>query len=584
MKTKKVIKKFLLDKSRTKLLRDKYIFLLIMLSLVLLASTVRFGMRTYKIPEWDEQHYMRMATEFYRLIKDPSFETPYKMLQVVPFRQPGYPLLILPFLLIFGLSNSYFWGIFTNGLLYIVSIFGIFFIARNFMSKQASFMASVIFAFYGWTLLHLDLTYSETATSAFIILTILFLIESNFFQIKKYSILFGIFLGLGLLVKWITAVFVLGPLIYVLYQILKKRLFKRKKTIKYLGLAFIIALVISIYPYLQNNYWIFQYFYGHRAGGPMWLIVPEQERNPISVYSLTFYLNSFAQLGIFPSLLIIFGFVLALKRKSNLKPILFTVIISYLFSAFALLKAERHIIPIYPYLAILSASVFDYIRNIRLKISIIIFILILSIFSFLGSVWGRGPMKKSLYSLPIELPFGQLRKIYLTTFSRQPYIYKISGREVLDFIEKDSKKNGIVDPQITSLFYFRPLDEPLMSYNLYNLEKPLAINNFVGTVIGNSDKETNYIIQVAFKNADYVLIKTGKKVDDYFSEINYRTLKTLIVLFDNSDIKKHFSKEAVFWINQDSSEVTVLKKKREMSKEELEGVRLRFSEILKTIK
>lgn len=414
MVIKKIIKK---------LKHDKYIFLLTILSFVFLASVVRYGLRSFKIPEWDEQHYMRMATEFYRLIKyHLSFNTPYDMLQVVPFRQPGYPFLIVPFLFIFGLSNSYFWGIFVNGLLYVASILGIYFITRNFLSKLASFLASFIFAFYGWTLLHLHLTYSETATSAFTIWTILFLIKSNYFQNRKYSLLFGLFLGLGLLVKWIVIVYVLGPLLYVFYQIIRKQTLKKKALLIHAGLAFVIAIVVSFYPYYQNYYWIFQYFYGHREGGPMWQIVSEQERNPLSVYSLTFYLNSFAQLGIFYFILIIVGFIMSFRKKSNLKPILLTVIISYFFSAFALLKAERHIIPIYPYLAILSASIFDYITNKRFKILLVAFTLILSITSFIGSVWGKGPMKQSLYSLPIELPFGQMKKIYLTTFGRPPYI------------------------------------------------------------------------------------------------------------------------------------------------------------------
>ncbi len=566
------------------IIAHKYIYLLTILSLVLLASVVRFGLRTYKVPEWDEQHYMRMTTEFYRLIKyNLSFNTPYEMLQVVPFRQPGYPLLILPFLFIFGLSNSYFWGIFTNGLLYVVSIFGIYFLAKNFLSKLASFLAAFIFALYGWTLLHLHLTYSETAASAFAIWTIFFLIKSNLFQNRRYSLLFGLFLGLGLLVKWITLVYVLGPLFFVLYQILKRRLFKKKEVLTAGILAFFIALIVSFYPYYQNYYWIFQYFYGHRVGGPMWQIVAEQERNPLSAYSLTFYLNSFSQLGIFYFILIVAGFILALRKKSNLKPILLVVLISYFFSVFALLKAERHIIPIYPYLAILSASVFDYVKNKTFKILLISFIIILSIASFLGSVWGKGPMKQSLYSLPIELPFGQMKKIYLTTFSRPPYIYKISGKEILDFIEKDSKNNGIENPQVLSLFYFRPLDEPLMTYNLYNYEKPLAINNFVGTVINDPDREAEYIVQSAFKNADYILAKSGKKTDNYFSEINYKTLKAAIALFENyASMPDFYEEKAKIWINQDSSEVFIFKKKRQISDTELERMKLKLSEILKT--
>ncbi|MBI4092107.1 MAG: glycosyltransferase family 39 protein, partial [Candidatus Levybacteria bacterium] len=278
---------------------DKYLILLGIISILFLASVVRYTLRTFKIPEWDEQHYMRMATEFYRLLQNPTADTINQMLSVVPFRQIGYPLLILPFLMIFGLSNSYFWGIFTNGLLYIATIFGIYFLTRQYLSSLSSFLASIIFAFYGWTLWHVHLTYSETAVSAFAVWTIFFLIKSDLFRNKKYSILFGIFLGLGLLVKWIVLVYVAGPLLYIFYRILKDHLFKNKKVLIYGTAAFLIAFVISFYPYFHNSYWISQYFYGHRVGGPMWLIVAPEERNPLSLYSLTFYLNSFSQLGIF---------------------------------------------------------------------------------------------------------------------------------------------------------------------------------------------------------------------------------------------------------------------------------------------
>lgn len=562
--------------------KNKYLVLLAIISVALLASVVRYGLRTWKIPEWDEQHYMRMATEFYRLIRyNFSLNTPHEMLQIVPFRQPGYPLLMLPFLLIFGLSKAYFWGIFTNGLLYIATIFGIYFVSNNFLSRTASFLAAIIFAFYGWTLLHLHLTFSETASSAFAIWAVLFLIKSNFFKVRKYSLLFGLLLGFSLLIKWTTVVFILGPLFYVIYKILRDKSSKKKETLNNIFLAFIITLVISFYPYFQNYYWVFQYFYGHRSGGPMWQIVSEQERNPISSYSLTYYLNTFSQLGIFHFILIVTGFILAIHRKSNLKPILLSVLISYFFFVFSLLKAERHIIPIYPYLAILSASVIDYIKNKNLKFLLIAFILILSGFSFLGSVWGKGPMRESLASLSIELHFGQLKKIYLTTISSPPYIYKISGKEILDYIGKDSKSNGIKNPQILSLFYFRPLDEPLMTYNLYNQEKTLSINNFIGTTINKPESQAGYLLGV-IKNSDYILTKSGQRIDEHFPKENYETIKALIDLFDNHfKFKDYYEEKTKIWIYQDSSEVTIFKKKREIPSLELEEMRLKLVEILK---
>ncbi len=562
---------------------DRYLFFLTIISIVLLASVVRYGLRTYKVPEWDEQHYMRMSTEFYRMIKNNfSLTTPYQMLQVVPFRQPGYPLLIVPFLMLFGLSNSYFWGIFTNGLLYAASIFGIYFLARNFLSKFPSFAAAVMFAFYGWTLLHLHLTFSETASSAFTIWTLFFLVKSNLFQNKKNSILFGVFLGLGMLVRWVIAMYILGPLLFVLYLLIKKRLFKKKKVVIHFCMAFLIALVVSFYPYLQNSYWIFQYFYGHHVGGLMWQALPQQESNPFFIYSLTFYINTFAQLGIFFFTLIIAGFVLALRKESNMKLILSVVVIGYLFSVLAPIKGERYIVPIFPYLAILSASVFEYVKNRRFYLLLVYFAIVLSVVSFLGSVWGKGPMRESLASLPIELPFGQWKRIYLTTISKPPYIYKISGKEILDIITKDSKTSGIKNPQVLSLFYYRPLDEPLMTYNLYNEENPLQINNLIGTVITNPEGQATYIINI-IKNSDYVLTKSGQRADNSFLEINYRTLKALIALFDNNlNISDYWEEEAKVWINQDSSTVTIFKKIREISPQDLEKMRLKFVEILTT--
>lgn len=568
-----------------KVLPYKYTIFLSVLSLVLLASVVRYATRTYKVPEWDEQHYMGMATGFYRLIKyHLSFNTPYQMLQIVPFRQLGYPLLILPFLFIFGLSHSYFWGIFTNGLLYIATIFGIYFLAKIYLSKLSAFISAVIFAFYGWTLVHLHLTYSETASSAFIVWTLFFLIKSNLFRDKKYSLLFGVFLGLGLFVRWVIIVYISIPLIYVLYQLFKQRIFNRKILFN-IAISFLISFLISFYQYIQNFYWMLQYFYSVRIGSDVWRALPKQETNPLSFYSLTFYLNTFSQLGIFFFILIIVGFILALGKKNKIKPILLITIVGYIFSLIAPIKGERYIVPIFPYLAILSGSVFDRIKEGKIKYFLVCFTIVLSITSFLGSTWGKGPMKESLASLPLELPFGELKKIYLTTYSRPPYIYKISGKEVLDYINNDASKSGLKDPKVTKLFYYRPLDEPLMTYNNYDYEKPLDINDYVGMILNNPDKEAPIVLTNLFKNSDYILIKNGQRTDNYFSEENYKTLEALITLFDkNSYILNYYEPKTKIWINQDSSEITIMKKIKRVPNKEIDRLAYILSDILKTRK
>lgn len=558
---------------------DKYILLLIFISALFLVSMVHYASKTYKIPEWDEQHYMQMATGFYRLLKHPTVSTPYEMLQIVPFRQPGYPLSIQPFLLFFGISHYYFWGLFTNGLYYVASFFGIYFISKSYLTKRSSFLAAIFFSCYGWPLLHVHLAYSETAVSALTIWSIVFLIKSNLFQNRKYSLLFGLFLGLGLLTKWIIVIYVAGFLLYEFYQIKKIRLINKNVIIN-ITLSLLVTFVVAFYPYVANAQWMFSYFYEHRSGGAMWQIVPEYETNPLSVYSLTFYLNTFAQLGIVQFALFIAGFLLALRKSSKLKGITLVIIFGYVFSCFALLKGDRYIIPIFPYLAILSGSVFDQIKNIRYKTLLILICLAFSFFTFLGTVWGKGPMKHGFYALPPHLPFGQWDRIYITTVSRPPYIYKISGKEILDYIDQDSKVSKIKDPQVLSLFYYHSLDEPLMTYNLYNRENPFQITNFIGTTITNPEKDAQYIAET-IKNSDYVLTKTGIRTDSNFSKENYTTLKALILLFDNYfKISDYYEAKETIWIYQDSSEVTIFKKKRELSHVELEEMRLKLMEIL----
>ena len=182
---------------------------------------------------------------------------------------------------------------------------------------------------------------------------------------------------------------------------------------------------------------------------------------------------------------------------------------------------------------------------------------------------------------PPHLPFGQWDRIYITTVSRPPYIYKISGKEILDYIDQDSKVSKIKDPQVLSLFYYHSLDEPLMTYNLYNRENPFQITNFIGTTITNPEKDAQYITET-IKNSDYVLTKTGIRTDSNFSKENYTTLKALILLFDNYfKISDYYEAKETIWIYQDSSEVSIWKKKSNRSIDELHKMQEQLFHILK---
>jgi hypothetical protein len=148
-------------------------------------------------------------------------------------------------------------------------------------------------------------------------------------------------------------------------------------------------------------------------------------------------------------------------------------------------------------------------------------------------------------------------------------------------LAKESKKDGIIHPQILSLFYYRPLDEPLMVYNLYYQEEPFQITDYLGTVISDPEKESERFLRTVFDNYDYLLLKSGQTTDNYFPRQNYLTLQALITLFEKDvPIKEYYEEKARIWINQDSSIVTIYKKKKNISNEDLENMRLIFIKLL----
>ena len=131
-----------------------------------------------------------------------------------------------------------------------------------------------------------------------------------------------------------------------------------------------------------------------------------------------------------------------------------------------------------------------------------------------------------------------------------------------------------------SLFYYHYLNEPIMTHNLYSKREPLYFMSFIGTVVPDPDKN-DYIIDTTFQS-DYLLIKSGRKVDDSITEINTKTLKALIKLIDDDfNIKAYYQKIGTFYIFQDKSEVTVYKKWQEVPEEVKNELKLQYAEILK---
>src|SRR3989344_4914329 len=188
---------------------------LVLLCLVIFISHLFYVALPRQYPQWDEHHYLNLAVQYYDILRTNPGGWYEKILNATAYRQPVYPLMLTGLLFIFGTDYTYKHALLFNGVFYAATILCVYYLARSFMGKTPSLMAAVIFAFYGNSLFFLHFTYSETALTAFIAATLLFLWKSEDFTKPKESALTAFFFGLTNLVKWSAPAFMFLPFLFV---------------------------------------------------------------------------------------------------------------------------------------------------------------------------------------------------------------------------------------------------------------------------------------------------------------------------------------------------------------------------------
>lgn len=545
-----------------------HLVILFLLCAFLLTNHFLYIIQTHQYPEMDEQHYMEMSTQFYRLLQHPTSTTIIDIIRVIPFRQPGYSLFITPFLLLLGLEHSYRIALLINGLFYSGSMIGVYYLAREYFHKILSLVAVIIFMSFGWTLFYLHFTYSETATTCFVILSLLFLKKSNYFQNTKYAILFGLIFSLGLLTRWATLIFVGGPCILTFAQGLYQKDY-RSQTIKNI-IIILIAFILPISSvYIINAHTFFgEYVKDQLFGGQIWNTVPASRKNHISLQSAAYYFKVFEQLNIFFFILFITGGTLAIfdKKKKYFFLIIAFIVPYFLFSFATIIKDDRYIVPLYPVIAILSITTFTKIGNKFCKNIFILFFILIAIGSFFGGLWGIGPMNKGLKSVTVKIPFTHPRYIHFSSMVWPPTKNSTNAETIFQTIQNIKQKNL----QIILLFSYHPIDIAIYATNRYERKQPFLFTNFVGMSTINAG--TGKYVFDQLNNADYIITKNNNIIDSYFPKDNYfvleKTLNAWQAVFTKPN--EQFKLLKTIFVPLDKSTLNIYKKNSPLSKDQEE--------------
>lgn len=266
----------------------------------------------------------------------------------------------------------------------------------------------------------------DAPLTAVVALALYLLIRANGFSSRKYSMLFGVACGFGLLVKWTFPLGLAFPVVQAmavaLHESRQRRTFAPLLNLAGAGaLTFAVAGTWYVHNFisLADN---LDAYTGPRPGAP--------GRGSLGSVLWYFWNLLDRQLFLVPFLFLVAGIVLCFRRRElaarNLYPIL-TIVGTYI--AFTLLgnKDARYTLPMLPAVAVVATSWLEYV-SARARVALSCIIVVYGAAAFLAISFGTSLLPKDL-SLRLgpgpllgNIPSLQLGSKATTLFSQVPYI------------------------------------------------------------------------------------------------------------------------------------------------------------------
>lgn len=407
--------------------------------------------------------------------------------------------------LIFGVSFKIIQM--TGTIFFLITIFVIYLYIKEITKKPSTaFFTAFFYSFFISIVQYSRFHMLDIPLTVFIICTIFYWERFKNTHSYRYLILSAITAGLAQATKWHTPVFLLIPFLFLLFDLIRHRLFTSKKFIMFTVFSIAIFVLIAAPWYVAN----FSEFlrlglinYRGEADDPHNLFGWD------NIIAYPWLVINFQTHFIGFVFLIISIFTNLMKLKKYLLIPFLTLVFSYIFFTFFIInKNIRVIFPLMPYLALFFAVYFE--RNFingryrvlnfgKILINGIIIGYLLISFLILSFGWPVSPDNKLSAKLPL---LGWIDLIYLHTdpvnllYGREPVDYRRIINQLI--IQADLQGRGLKLVNAVHLPYFHQGHLPLMVYEQY----PNNIN-FANNEILNNKLVLTDVLRFVQKGSDY---------------------------------------------------------------------------------
>ncbi len=256
----------------------------------------------------------------------------------------------------------------THMIYFAILISSVYCIGKTCFDKKGGIIAALLVSFFPGVLGASRLYTLDLPLTSFTALAIYCLIKTKYFSDFRRSIIFGVILGLGIMVKGQILLFLVGPIGYVLVKSLFKR--DRNNSEKFICarncmLALLIAGISSflwLWPRFNVLLDRFLFLLYGVINDPK---VPVMKLDVLSWNWLLSYVY-FALNNVSPVLfgLFLLGLFSSVKAQFKFKGIIISwIAVSYCILSLFSMKTDRYFMPALPAIALITIVFFDSIKN-----------------------------------------------------------------------------------------------------------------------------------------------------------------------------------------------------------------------------
>ena len=382
-------------------------------------------------PNWDTATHAYISVKYSQYLHNHSIVSFFnKISRICPDRRypPLMHLAVLPFFAVSGIENVDMATLAMDIVFLPILIFSVFGIGKNISGDKTGFFAAFVVMMFPFVITLSRYFLLEFVLLSMAALVLYFYLKSDDFNQGRYSLLFGISSGLGLLAKPTFVLYVVPIFTYSLVIILsaKNKAPASRKQLRNFIFSLFAVFLVSGWWYLQNLGYILK---AYRIFGINDVIA----KLPFFIrYLIVDYLNVLvSHISSLLAILFLFTLVLFIKRGPKQKWfLLFWLVASILLQMTIRLRDPRYLAPVLPVCALIIACGIFAISNQLCRR-----IIIISVFIF-GAI-GFYRLSLCQQAAKIGKPRNKMRRRWYS-YSPYPHMDDWKIEEVLSVIKREN--------------------------------------------------------------------------------------------------------------------------------------------------